>query len=112
MVARQLKQAVVIAFKALGSLVEHGTVTIPTTTGYQWGGVEANTASATIPVEVVLVDEKMNHARDATKQRWAIMKLSRVELFSVLTIGTKSYRCAAPLVSYKHIVMVEVYEIQ
>ena len=108
-----LGRAVMAAYRSLGDLVEKGTLTIPAVAGFDWSGVGAQPTEQTVNVEMVLVDEKLNHGRDSTKQRWAIIKFDKmVEHFSVLTVGGRKYRCGAPLVSYKFIVMVEVYEVQ
>lgn len=109
-----VRRAIVQAFRALGDYVDKGEIIVRTASAeFNWAAVQPEVTQETVPCEVVLVDEKMKHARDATKQRWAIIKTERsVELMSILKVGGRSYRCGAPIESYRFVTLLEVYEIQ
>lgn len=105
-------RSVALAFKSLGDFVEQGKLSLPNTEGYDWTAQSPETNAEDILVDVVLVDEKLNHKELGNAQRWAIIKTPRlVEHFSTLEIDGRKYRCGTPVASYKFIAMMEVYEI-
>ena len=109
-----VRRAVLQAFRALGDYVDDGEIVVRTAAAeFDWDSVQPAVSQETVPCQAVLVDEKMKHSRDATKQRWAIIKTERsVELMSILKIGGRSYRCGAPIESYRFVTLLEVYEVQ
>ena len=108
-----VRRAVWQAFRALGDYVEAGELQLQNTEGFDWNAAEPTQSPRVIPVEVVLVDEKLKSVRDGTQQHWAIIKTDiPADHFAVLKVGSKQYRCGTPQVSYRFVTLVEVYEIQ
>ena len=106
-------RAVDIAYRALGDLVEPCVVNLREKVDFDWTAVSPAVTVRAVPADVVFVDEQLNAAREKVKKLWAILKFKEtVPQFSEIVVGTKRYRCDAPLVSYRFIVMVEVHEIQ
>ena len=101
------------AFRALGDLVEPCVVDLRDKTEFDWDAVQPAVTVRSVNADVVFVDEKLKEARDKVKQLWAIIKFSEtIPQFSEIVAAGKRYRCDAPLVSYRFIVMVQVHEIQ
>jgi len=106
-------RAVEQAFKALGDYVESGVITLSPATGFDWATKQPDTVPETVSCKVVLVDEKLSHARDSTVKRYAVIKTERMLAhFTELSVAGKRYRLGTPLVSYRFIVLAEANEVQ
>jgi len=108
-VARAVEQA----FKALGDFVEPGVITLSPATGFDWSTQEPDTAPEVVNCKVVLVDEKLEHSRDSTIKRYALLKTEKMlPHFTELSVAGRRYRLGTPILSYRFIVLAEAHEIQ
>lgn len=108
-----LGQSVHVAFRALGDLVEPCQVVLREDVEFNWLDVVPTERNTVQQASVVFVDEKLQNPRGYEKKLWALVKFEKsIPPFSQIVVGQKSYRCEAPVVSYRFLVMVEVHEIQ